>query len=425
MKLLKSILFSLTAITMVTIFLSSCEKNLDTITDAQKQFSEADNQRIMDALCGSYDNCEEDIEITEHGINIQKCMHMDTESFLEYLDNSMEIAQVEIVPDPNNPGEMIEIEVKNSELTERQRISQEALFLSNDYVNPVTYYIRPSASNSACNGGYTSTIVQNAANEINNVVGCKVKFMEVGVNDNPDIIIGCDTECDYWNSAAVNKPNYCYTDPNGLSAASSGRAELAQNFPGSPNRIEAGRYIALNGDYGDMSFRQRTMTHEFLHTIGVFHTNEVVTQDGQVYGYHMPGTAATDASSIMNSPYNTSILSEQDKKLLRLVWPDVLEKPTIINHWFDAAGRLKIRFKNPDWGNNPYQRIRIYQGKDYLTKIGTGVHRGSGNFDTGILPSQFPYGGGPQWVAIRGESHRGEVGSQWSNWVYINFPSPF
>jgi len=186
MNNLKSILFSLMAITMVTVFLSSCEKGEEAVTESQKQFSDADNQRIMNAICANYDDCEGNVEFTEDAIILEGDMVMEKADFLQYLDSS------------------------DSELGERQRIytsTRYARHVDNDgqaphnnHVTDVTFYVMPSATNAACAGGWI-TALDAAAAEINALSNCKLNFRRVNsINEAHLITVACDTDYSYWNS---------------------------------------------------------------------------------------------------------------------------------------------------------------------------------------------------------------------------------
>lgn len=409
MKTLKSILLSLMAITMVTVFFSSCEKDSETV--AKNDIKNAnDNQRIINALCDNYDNCEDDIEITEHGIILQKCMHVDKENFLKYLDNPPEIEPVIIkVSHPTNPNEMMEIELNSTELEERQNLRSSTRFAKQGDVGNIRIYIRPAASNSACNGGYTATVIDNAIAEINNIVGSKVWFGRTNTESEADIIIGCDTEVDFWDS--VNRSSFADLDDDIGGIA---------NYPSSSSNRTIGKYVSFNNQlFGTTypSYRGRIIKHELLHTIGVAHTDD----DSR---FHLFGTPTIDNSSIMNGGPTVSTLSPNDKKLLRLVWPDYLVAPQITNTYIDAADNLVINYKNPDWINRPYQRVSFnvaWAGS--VSKIGSGVSLGGGRYYWKIPIANFSTSGN-RWLNMIGSSHRGEVNTVGSNWVSVTFPDP-
>lgn len=263
--------------------------------------------------------------------------------------------------------------------------------------------------------GYNTTIVATAINAINDINGCGLKFVIAANEDDADIVIACDSDDEeaWWES--VGFPHY-----HNLPADRSGRTHGAY-YSNSEGRIITGKYISLNGSYGDMSIRDRTLTHELLHTVGVGHTNDTGHD-------HVIGTWTWDNGSLMNIGWNATGLSWNDKKLLRLVWPDYLNAPTMRNCWIDANDNVVVRWKNPDWGNRPYQRFTVYAGNNNgwhsKTFEGSGVHTGNGNYYYKVPISQLGGGSGTHWIGVYAGSYNYEVGIWSGNWSSVYFPDP-
>jgi hypothetical protein len=98
----------------------------------------------------------------------------------------------------------------------------------------------------------------------------------------------------------------------------------AGGIPGSYVEIDQAFMTSLPGNSFEQ--RRRTIIHELGHTIGFLHTNE--TQ-----GDHVPGTPATDPSSLMNAgqcSYGATVLSAYDRYTAAALYPVPAEELYIV-----------------------------------------------------------------------------------------------
>jgi len=398
----KSILFSLIAIMAVAFFMTACEQE-GIVTSMQDELTMDENQRIMNALCTHHaDDCS-GIEISDTEISIDNCSGFERKDFLDYLDmleNGYEPEPaISVVPHPSNPGQMLETPIENVTyydknnqpiIEERQRLYWWNRFVKNTEVSNIKYFIRESIDD--CKSGYT-TAIHAAATYWNNIEGSRVKFIHTTVPGQADINIGCDTDDDFTGNFSNMEPDYAYS-----------------NFPSFGTRTP-GAQMSFSDHYDGLpKYKKALVIHEFGHTLGLEHT-------GNTDGWHMPYTPITDASSIMNASFTVEEMSEDDLLVVRRVWPDQLKKPVDVT--FQKVGSIvRIKLRNPDHVNRPYNHINVGHVHNDVFKWGNWGHQpdDNGNYDIFWIKT---FNSGWNSFYIQGASHNNEVVGEYSGWFHV------
>lgn len=416
---LKSVAFTFICIALISIFFTACQKNLPSdVLISQEIADDANNQRIMHALCSHMHNCENQVEITENGIIVDGDISMDKVSYLEYLamleSDAGEKETFTNIPHPLDSEKMIEVsdrsvkkydEHNNLILEERQRLAANDRFAKQADVSSINYYIRTSAID--CN---YETGIEDAATYISNIRGTKINFIRTYSQSSADIIVGCDSDTFFETNSLRH-----YNLPDSVYARAA--------FP-DPVTRKLGKYISINDnpDFDRITTpyvyaKQGVMVHEFLHCLGIAHTNEVA-------GWHMPNTPTTERFSIMTTEaFYINTMSSGDRNILQRVWPESLPKPSSISVSKQGSNKVKVEINNPNSAINPYDHIQIgfgkFEGGGFVWKgfeEAYSVPTANGNYDV-ILDKP---GSGEYYFVARGRSHNNEVDSPFSDWIALD-----
>lgn len=397
----KSILFNLAAVLAIAICITACEQQ-GIVTSMQDQLTMNENQRILNALCTHHNDDCSGIEITDTAISIDNCSGFEKSDFLHYLDMLEEGYEpepaVSVVPHPSNPGQMLETPIENVTyydknnqpiLEERQRLYSWIRFVKNTKVSDIKYYIRPSLERD-CKPGYPDSI-HAAADYWNNIEGSKVNFSHTTIPGNADINIGCDTDDIFTGDYKDMEPYGAYS-----------------SFPSFGTRTP-GKLMSFSDHYDD-DYKIALAIHEFGHTLGFDHTDDN-------NGWHMYDTPINDSNSIMHSEFQVHEMSDDDLLAVRRLWPDQLKKP--VNVSFEkVGGSVRIKLRNPDHINRPYNHINVGHVHNDVFRWGNWGHQpdDNGNYDIFWIKNFAP---GFHSFYIQGASHNNEVIGGFSGWFHL------
>jgi len=357
----KTILFSLSTVLTISFFLTSCEQQLP--------------------------------------IN----PHIEKEDFLTNLDmleNDFEPEPVIVeFSHPLNPEQIISMPIENIDATngtleDRQRLISILRFAKNSDVGNLTYHILPSIT--TCVGGYTNAIVD-AANYWSNLSGCKVNLTRTYSEPNADIVFGCDNDT-YFQT---NSPGHY-----NISSGALGQWPLADRT--------VGRYISINDSRQPSNYMKGLMMHEIGHSLGLDHPGRPT--------WHMPGTPVSwsdDKDALMIGNVDVNVMSPEDKKAFRRLWPDQLKKPTNVSYTRVNGNDVRIQLQNPDPTVRPYNHVNVGHWYNGNFNWGHGSYDDDGTFNF-TWDGNFP--SGTHYFYVQGGSHNNEVLSPYSGWQSIVIP---
>lgn len=134
--------------------------------------------------------------------------------------------------------------------------------------------------------------INGAIQQWNTVPNSKIKFVIV-TDNNYDILIKVD---------------------NTIGGSTCGQAYLSTSDGKAGNTVWINQQLIKNNSFAQ---RQRTIAHEFGHTISIKHTNQSTSID-------VPGVGGTDALSLMNGGQcgsGATVLSAKDKQATAVLYP--------------------------------------------------------------------------------------------------------
>lgn len=325
---LKSFVFVLVTIFTISLVITACEQQ----EMAEVQTVSSEEQEILDFL-ESQDIHEHDIHFLEDYVLYQEDAGWDKEYLLQAARGEI----LEEVTDPDPEAEALQSRQRGIPIIVRNDAVRQ------NRVNSITFFIHSSVQNDCGIAWVNAT--RDAVVKWNNVSNSRVQLTEVFSSGPADIIIGSD-------DSSIMPASH--RNIGGLA-----RGDFSQN-----GRV--GEWIAINDAFDGWMHKEKTMMHEFGHNLGYRHT-------GSTDGEHIHTTATTPTESVMyqSSTSVVNVFTSEDRKAIRMYYPQDLDQPQLISATRVGAGAVRINYRNNSNTNKPYFWVRVYRYNNWGILLGT------------------------------------------------------